>query len=243
MEKVRLNKFVAENAEVSRRRADELIEKKRVTVNNKVVEKMPFFVDPESDVVKLNGEVVSVDKDKKIYIALNKPLGYVTTLKDKYAKNIISDLYDYKIKKRIYPVGRLDANTTGLLLLTNDGQWSNGIMHPKNEIYKEYIAKLDKAPNKNDLNKLRSGVYLDGVKTAPSIVKVLNVYNDSSLVSISICEGRNHQVRNMFKVLGYKVLMLKRVKIGTLELGALKVGEFRRLSKEEVESFRWNINS
>ncbi len=231
MEKVRLNKFVAENAEVSRRRADELIEKKRVRVNNKVVEKMPFFVDPETDVVKLNGEVINVDKDKKIYIALNKPLGYVTTLKDKYAKNIISDLYDYKIKKRIYPVGRLDANTTGLLLLTNDGQWSNGIMHPKNEIYKEYIAKLDKAPNKN------------GVKTAPSIVKVLNVYDDSSLVSISICEGRNHQVRNMFKVLGYKVLMLKRVKIGTLELGQLKVGEFRRLSKEEVESFRWNINS
>ena len=94
MEKVRLNKFVAENAEVSRRRADELIEKKRVRVNNKVVEKMPFFVDPETDVVKLNGEVINVDKDKKIYIALNKPLGYVTTLKDKYAKNIISDLYD-----------------------------------------------------------------------------------------------------------------------------------------------------
>ena len=243
MEKVRLNKFVAENAEVSRRRADELIEKKRVRVNNKVVEKMPFFVDPEIDVVKLNGEVINVDKDKKIYIALNKPLGYVTTLKDKYAKNIISDLYDYKIKKRIYPVGRLDANTTGLLLLTNDGQWSNGIMKTKNEIYKEYIAKLDKAPNKNDLNKLRNGVYLDGVKTAPSIVKVLNVYDDSSLVSISICEGTDHQVRNMFKVLGYKVLMLKRVKIGTLELGTLKVGEFRRLSKEEVESFRWNTNS
>ncbi len=116
-------------------------------------------------------------------------------------------------------------------------------MHPKHEIYKEYIAKLDKAPNKNDLNKLRTGVYLDGVKTAPSIVKVLNVYYESSLVSISICEGRNHQVRNMFKVLGYKVLMLKRVKIGNLELGPLKVGEFRKLSREEVESFRWNINS
>ena len=242
MEKVRLNKFIAENAEVSRRRADELIEKKRVTVNNKVVEKMPCFVDPQADIVKLNGEQISIDKDKKIYIALNKPLGYVTTLKDKYAKKIISDLYDYKIKKRIYPVGRLDANTTGLLLLTNDGQWSNNIMHPKNEIYKEYIAKLDKAPNKNDLNKLRSGVYLDGIKTAPSLVKVLNVYDDSALVSISICEGRNHQVRNMFKVLGYKVIMLKRVKIGDIELGTLKVGEFRRLSREEVESFRWIIN-
>ena len=207
-------------------------------VNNVLVEKMPYFVDPEKDIVKLNNEVINVDKDKKIYLAINKPLGYVTTLKDKYAKKIISDLYDYKINKRIYPVGRLDANTSGLLLLTNDGEWSNSIMHPKNEIFKEYIAKLDKAPNKNDLNKLRTGVYIDGVKTAPSKVKVLNVYENSALVSISICEGRNHQVRNMFKVLGYKVLMLKRVKIGDISLGKLKVGEFRRLSKEEVESFR-----
>lgn len=241
MEKIRLNKFIAENAEVSRRRADELIEQKRVKVNNKVVEKMPYFVDPENDIVKLNNQVVSVDKDKKIYLAINKPLGYVTTLKDKYAKRIISDLYDYKITKRIYPVGRLDANTSGLLLLTNDGDWSNSIMHPKNEIYKEYIAKIDKSPNKNDLNKLRTGVYIDGIKTAPSKVKVLNVYDDSALVSISICEGRNHQVRNMFKVLGYKVIMLKRVKIGSISLDNLGVGEFRRLSKEEVDSFKWNI--
>lgn len=238
MEKVRLNKFISENAEVSRRRADELIEQKKVKVNDKVVEKMPYFVDPENDVVKLNNEIINIDRDKKIYIAINKPLGYVTTLKDKYAKKIISDLYDYKITKRIYPVGRLDANTSGLLLLTNDGAWSNSIMHPKNEIFKEYIAKLDKAPNKNDLNKLRNGVYIEGRKTAPSKVKVLNVYDDSALVSISISEGRNHQVRNMFKVLGYKVIMLKRVKIGEIDLANLKVGEFRRLSKEEVESFK-----
>lgn len=238
MEKVRLNKFISENAEVSRRRADELIEQKKVKVNDKVVEKMPYFVDSENDVVKLNNEIINIDRDKKIYIAINKPLGYVTTLKDKYAKKIISDLYDYKITKRIYPVGRLDANTSGLLLLTNDGAWSNSIMHPKNEIFKEYIAKLDKAPNKNDLNKLRNGVYIEGRKTAPSKVKVLNVYDDSALVSISISEGRNHQVRNMFKVLGYKVIMLKRVKIGEIDLANLKVGEFRRLSKEEVESFK-----
>lgn len=238
MEKVRLNKFISENAEVSRRRADELIEQKKVKVNDKVVEKMPCFVDPENDVVKLNNEIINIDRDKKIYIAINKPLGYVTTLKDKYAKKIISDLYDYKITKRIYPVGRLDANTSGLLLLTNDGAWSNSIMHPKNEIFKEYIAKLDKAPNKNDLNKLRNGVYIEGRKTAPSKVKVLNVYDDSALISISISEGRNHQVRNMFKVLGYKVIMLKRVKIGEIDLANLKVGEFRRLSKEEVESFK-----
>lgn len=235
--KIRLNKFLAEYAGVSRRKADELIELNKVFVNHKQVKINPFFVDPEKDLVQLDGVKINSNKNKKIYIAINKPLGYVCTMKDKYAKLILPDLYNYKIKERLFPVGRLDANTSGLILMTNDGIWANRISHPNKDVYKEYIATIDSCPKKQDLIKLRNGIFIDGIKTKKSIVKVLKVYEDSSVISISISEGRNHQIRKMFSILGYNIISLKRIRIGAILLGNLKVGDFRNLSREEVSSF------
>ncbi len=227
---VRLNKFVASNGFSSRRKIDELITQGRVTVNGTTIVELGHKIDPEKDKVKVDGENVRTST-KKIYIILNKPKGVVTTVSDDRKRTTVIDLI--KQKEKIFPVGRLDYNTTGLLLLTNDGELANKLMHPKSEIYKTYFVKLSKPLEEKHRIKLTGGIELEGKKTAPSKIRYPKKNNYQDLY-ISIYEGRNRQVRNMFEHYGYFVRELERTEYAGLQLGTMKEGEWRKLTPDEV---------
>lgn len=231
MQKVRLNKYIAMCGVSGRRKADELIKNGNVILNGKAV-RDPATMVGEGDRVELNGRALQVE-NKKIYIVLNKPKGYITSMKDERERPVVMDLIG-DIQERIYPVGRLDYNTTGLLILTNDGELANGLTHPSKRIYKTYHAKIRGELNDSKLKALRSGVDIGGFITSQSEVKIIKhsgkVYN----VEIKIYEGRNRQVRKMFNAVGCKVLELERVAIGNIILGRLKPGHYRKLTRDEV---------
>lgn len=227
---VRLNKFIASNGFSSRRKVDELITQGRVTVNGNTIVELGFKIDPEKDKVKVDGENVRTST-KKIYIILNKPPGVVTTVSDDRKRTTVIDLI--KQNEKIFPVGRLDYNTTGLLLLTNDGELANKLMHPKSEIYKTYFVKLSKPLEEKHRIKLTGGIKLEDKKTAPCKIRFLKNNNYEDLY-ISIYEGRNRQVRNMFEHYGYFVRELERIEYAGLKLGSMKEGEWRKLTPEEV---------
>lgn len=228
----RLSKVMSNYGYCSRRKAEQLIANGKVKVNGKVVKELWTRVE-ESDLIEVEGR--PLEKPEKIYIMLNKPRGVVTSTKDDKNRKTVIDLIP--IEKRIYPVGRLDYNTTGLLLLTNDGELANLIMHPKNKIEKVYIAKIKGILTKESVKKLEKGIVIEGVKTSRAKVKVRNVNKkkNNSIVELTIYEGRNHQVKKMFKAVGHEVLKLKRERISFLELGNLKSGEFRFLTPKEVK--------
>ena len=228
----RLSKVMSNYGYCSRRKAEQLIANGKVKVNGKVVKELWTRVE-ESDLIEVEGR--PLEKPEKIYIMLNKPRGVVTSTKDDKNRKTVIDLIP--IEKRIYPVGRLDYNTTGLLLLTNDGELANLIMHPKNKIEKVYIAKIKGILTKESIKKLEKGIVIEGVKTSRAKVKVRNVNKkkNNSIVELTIYEGRNHQVKKMFKAVGHEVLKLKRERISFLELGNLKSGEFRFLTPKEVK--------
>ena len=230
---VRLNKFLANNSNFARRKIDEFIEQGRVTVNRKVVTEQGVQINPLSDDVRLDGEKVR-EKVKKIYIVLNKPAGIVTTTDDEKNRQTVIDLIN--IKEKLYPVGRLDYDTTGLLLLTNDGEFANKLMHPKYKVAKTYIVKLTKPLDEKHKLKLMSGIKIDGRKTAPCKITLPNK-NDGETVSITITEGRNRQVRRMFEHYGYFVRKLHRSTYGHISLGNLAPGQWAKLSIEEVNKF------
>lgn len=228
----RLSKVMSNYGYCSRRKAEQLIANGKVKVNGKVVKELWTRVE-ESDLIEVEGR--PLEKPEKIYIMLNKPRGVITSTKDDKNRKTVIDLIP--IEKRIYPVGRLDYNTTGLLLLTNDGELANLIMHPKNKIEKVYIAKIKGILAKESIKKLEKGIVIEGVKTSRAKVKVRNVNKkkNNSIVELTIYEGRNHQVKKMFKAVGHEVLKLKRERISFLELGNLKSGEFRFLTPKEVK--------
>jgi 23S rRNA pseudouridine2605 synthase len=231
MPEIRLQKYLAEAGVASRRKCEDLIQAGRVHVNGRRVTELGFKIN-DSDVVELDGKVVRPEKNK-VYIMLNKPAGCITTVKDQFARKTVLDLIQ-GIEERIFPVGRLDYDTSGLLLLTNDGELANRIMHPKHEIDKVYHAKIDGKINDGVIRAFKDGIIIDGVVTAPAKIRVLEKYEKNSLVEITIHEGRNRQVRRMLEKVGHNVLKLKRVALGPLRLNDLEEGCWRHLTPEEA---------
>lgn len=230
---LRLQKYLAECGVASRRKSEEIILKGEVSVNGEIVSELGKKIDDEKDYVEVRGKRIEKEQ-KHIYIVFNKPEGCVTTVKDNFGRKTVVD-YTKDIKERIYPVGRLDYNTSGLLILTNDGSLTYTLTHPKHNIPKTYIAKVNKIPSKGDIKSFESGLVIDGYKTAPAKLKILKKYEKGAELEIVINEGRNRQVRKMCEKIGAEVLKLKRVSIGELCLGNLKKGEYRFLSKKEMD--------
>lgn len=229
----RIQKIIAQSGYCSRRKAEELIKKGLVTVNGNVITEMGYKAN-FNDYIEVEGNSI-MDKQDKVYYLLNKPRGVITSTKDDKGRKTVIDLIDDN--RRIYPVGRLDYDTTGLIIITNDGELANLLMHPKNNIDKVYIAKIEGLITKGNLKTLESGVIIDGKKTSKSKAKVLKMdkKNNTSVVELTIHEGRNHQVKNMFKALGYNVIKLKREKISFLTDESLPSGTYRQLSIHEVK--------
>lgn len=223
----RLNKFIASCGVCSRRKADEYIQKGVVTINGVVVTELGTKVKKE-DIVCVDGKEISQMLDKK-YILINKPAGYVTTAKEQFNRPCVMDLI--KEETRVYPVGRLDMFSEGMLILTNDGDFVNKIIHPKEHVCKTYEVELNKAIDRNTISQLASGVEIGGYITKQAEVIRLDDYN----IKITIYEGKNRQIRKMCEALGYKVRKLKRISIGNLELGNLKSGEYRYLNEVEIK--------
>ncbi len=228
----RLQKIIASSGYCSRRKAEELIKKGLVFVDGEKVTELGTKVSEKAS-ISINGEVLA--KENKEYYLLYKPVGVVTTTNDEKKRKTVVDLIN--TTKRIYPVGRLDYDTTGVLLLTNDGDFANILMHPSNQIDKVYLAKIDGILGKNELQALRNGVLIDGFKTAPAKVKIKQYSKSSnmSLIEITIHEGKNHQVKKMFEAVNHKVIKLKRESVGFFDLEGLKAGEYRRLTIKEVK--------
>ena len=228
----RLQKIIASSGYCSRRKAEELIKKGLVFVDGEKVTELGTKVSEKAS-ISINGEVLA--KENKEYYLLYKPVGVVTTTNDEKKRRTVVDLIN--TTKRIYPVGRLDYDTTGVLLLTNDGDFANILMHPSNQIDKVYLAKIDGILGRNELQALRNGVLIDGFKTAPAKVKIKQYSKSSnmSLIEITIHEGKNHQVKKMFEAVNHKVIKLKRESVGFFDLEGLKAGEYRRLTIKEVK--------
>ena len=229
MEEIRLQKYMADCGVASRRKCEEIILDGRVKINGKTVTELGTKV-TEGDVVSVDGEVLKA-QTKKYYIAMNKPVGYVTTVSDEYDRPTVINLVEDEIQTRIYPVGRLDFDTEGLLILTNDGDLTYKLTHPKHVIYKKYVATLNTVPQPKDIERLKKGVVVDGRKTQPP---KLNWLKDN-VIEISISEGRNRQVRKMFEAVGYEVVNLQRVAVGNIVLGNIPLGRWRHLSTSEVD--------
>lgn len=229
---MRINKFLANSGVASRRAADQLIIDGAVKINGRVCA-LGDEVEIGSDLVTVNGKPVNVVKKYDYYI-MNKPKGYVCTVKDDKDRKTVIDLLPPSAK-RLFPVGRLDYDTEGLLILTNDGDLTFKLTHPKNEIPKTYLVKTEKPVSDNDLIKLRSGVVIDGVKTKKCNVKLIETNKNGSKLHITITEGRNRQVRKMFEAINNCVDFLKRIKIGELKLSGLDRGEVRQLTAREID--------
>lgn len=227
---MRINKYLAESGVASRRGADELIKNGVVKINGKVAE---LGDEVETDAfVTVEGRPVSVVKTFDYYI-MNKPKGYICSVKDDKGRKTVMDLLPPS-KRRLFPVGRLDYDSEGLLILTNDGELTFRLTHPKNEVPKTYLVKTERQVTDGDLAKLRSGVYVDGVKTKKCNVKLIETTKNGSKLHITITEGRNRQVRKMFEAVGNNVDFLKRIKIGDLTVSGLNRGEVRPLTQAEI---------
>ena len=229
---MRLNKYIASAGVCSRRKADELIANGNVKINGVVVREMGTQVE-EGNEVQVNGKLIQAD-EPKVYIAVNKPLGYITSMSDDKDRPTVAELVA-DIPERLFPVGRLDYNTTGLLLMTNDGELANKLTHPRHEVGKTYVATVAGVISNVRLAKLRRGVDIGGFVTSPAQVRVLKQNQRSAVVEITIHEGKNRQVRKMFSAVGNNVQSLERIAIGDIRLGRLLPGHHRKLTREEIE--------
>ena len=229
----RLQKVIANNGYTSRRNAEKLILEGRVLVNGNVVNELGTKVS-DSDIITIDGNILSKN-EKKVYYLLNKPRGVITSAKDDKGRKTVVDLIE--TDERIYPVGRLDYNTTGLLILTNDGDLANYLMHPKNQIKKTYLAKIEGILDKNDIDSLKKGIVIEGRKVDTHLFKIRSkdFEKNTSLVEITIIEGRNHIVKNIFSSLKHDVIRLTRTNYAFLDVKNLKSGEYRELSLKEVK--------
>ena len=229
----RLSKVIANSGFLSRRKVDELIKNGKVLVNGEVAE-LGRKVNND-DVITINSEIINQEKSNYVYYLLNKPRGIISSSSDEKGRKTVIDLIE--TDKRIYPVGRLDYDTTGALLLTNDGELTNKLLHPKNNIEKVYLAKIKGIITGKDINLLKDGVIIDNFKTSPAKVKLksFNKKTNTSLVVITIHEGHNHQVKKMFESIGYDVIKLTRLSFANLDVKKLKSGEYRMLSLKEVQ--------
>lgn len=229
---MRLQKYMAHAGAASRRKSEEYILAGRVKVNNEVVTELGIQVDEDKDRVYLDGKRLKLVQDH-VYIALNKPIGVVSTADDEKDRITVTEMID--TDRRIYPMGRLDIDTTGLILLTDDGEITNKMMHPRNKINKTYLATVEGTPNKKELDILRNGIKVGNEKYAPAKVRIIKNYEKDSIIEVTIHEGRNHQVKIMFERINHPVKRLKRISIGEIELRGLEIGNYRYLDKEEVE--------
>lgn len=236
----RLQKYLSSCGVDSRRKCEELILKGKVKVNGQTITELGYKVNEKDNVTV---DDVDVTRKEKLYFLLYKPDKVICSVKDEKNRTTVIDLID--TEEKIFPVGRLDYDTTGLLILTNDGELTNGLTHPKRHIEKTYYAKLDGIIQIKDIKALESGIILDGVKTkkAKAKIKKVDKKNQKSYVELTITEGRNHQVKNMFGTLGYKVLKLKRTNYAFLDLRGLSIGEYRTLTTKEVRQLYNYINS
>ena len=232
----RLQKILSHAGIASRRAAEELITTGRVSVNGRVVTELGSRADPAQDLIALDGKTVRPEGARS-YIILNKPVGYVTTLKDPQGRPVVTDLLK-GVKGRVYPVGRLDYNTEGLLLLTNDGELANLLAHPRHEVEKEYMVRVRGSVTPEQLRHIGAGIDLEDGRSAPAVVKLVRESANNSWLSIIIHEGRYRQVRRMCEAIGLSVVRLKRTRYGLLETGEMKPGEFRFLTQAEVDGLR-----
>jgi 23S rRNA pseudouridine2605 synthase len=230
---MRINKFIAENTQFSRRKADELIQKGKVFLNNKLLKNLGVDIDPDKDIVKIDNKTITANS-KKIYLALNKPAGYVTTRDDEFNRKTVMDLLP-KIQN-LKPVGRLDYDTEGLILISNDGDFINRHTHPRYECEKEYEAITNGFISSQEKQKLESGIFMDNIKTSPAKITIIKQSKLETFLRITIHEGRNRQIRKMFDSLNHPVKYLKRIRVGTIKLGDLKKGSYRPLTKQEINA-------
>jgi len=235
----RLQKVIANSGYCSRRKAEELISQGKVSVNGNIVTEMGLKVSGNDDIL-VEGKAIDLNNVNYVYYLLNKPRGIISSSKDEFNRKTVVDLIE--TDKRIYPIGRLDYDTTGLILLTNDGDFANLLMHPNNNIKKTYLAKIEGILDKNAIDQLKRGVLIDDRKVGVVDFKVRkkDVDKNTSMVEVTIVEGRNHIVKRLFQKLGYDVIRLTRTGYGDLGLGTLQSGEYRELTIKEVKKFYGN---
>lgn len=231
-----LQKYLSMCSVCSRRKAQEMILNCRIKVNGKIA-KLGDRVIPNADKVSLDDKLILFENKKKYYIMLNKPRGFVTTMQDEKGRKCVADLVQ-DISERVYPAGRLDKNSEGLLIMTNDGDFANSLIHPSKDIWKTYRVTVRPKITEDQLNVLCGGIEIDGKPTEPAVVKVLTQEKNRVVLEISIKEGRNRQIRKMCEFVGLEVARLKRISIGGLKLGMLEVGKWRELSQEEINLFK-----
>ncbi len=236
MEEIRLQKFLADKGIASRRKCEELIEEGKVKVNGQVVTKLGTKINPKTHIVEFNGERISASKKEYTYIILNKPIDYVTTVKDQFNRKTVLDLV--KINKRLVPVGRLDMYTSGAIILTDDGDFVYKVTHPKHEIDKTYNITVVGKVNKEEIEKLKRGIDIGDFITSKANVKILKIDEEKNItrLQITIHEGKNRQVRRMCEAIGKRVLSLHRSKIGNISVKDLKIGTWRYLKKSEIDN-------
>lgn len=228
---MRINKFLASCGLGSRRNVEQLILQKKISVNGKIITDLSTDI-ADSDEVKYNNSIIKIDA-KKVYIMLNKPKCYITSLKDEKDRRIVTDLLR-GCKEKVFPVGRLDYNTEGLLLLTNDGDWANNIIHPSKHIAKTYEVKIKFPLTNKQMSQIRKGILIDDRLTLPAKIVYIENVDNYYIYHITIYEGRNREIRKMFESLNLKIYNLKRLSIGQLELDNLEMGKFRYLSQDEI---------
>ena len=231
----RLQKVIAKYGYASRREAEKLIKGNKVLVNDELVTELGTKVS-STDIIKINGKIINKEVNREYYL-LNKPREVVSTREDPEKRITVVDLIN--TEERIYPVGRLDYNTTGLIILTNDGDFANYIASPRNEVEKTYLAKLNKILTIDDLKKIKKGILIDKTKVNIGKIKIKNknIEKNTCYVELTIVEGRNHIIKRLFQSLGYTVLKLTRIKIGHLSIDNLQSGEYRKLKIKEVKRF------
>lgn len=241
MEEERLQKFIANQGICSRRKAEEYIAEGRVKVNGKVITELGTKINPEKDVIEVDGKKISNITGKKVYILLNKPIGYVTTTKDQFNRNTVLDLV--KVKEKVLPVGRLDMYTSGAIILSNDGDFIYKVTHPKYEVEKTYNVTLRGQITEQEVEMLKDGVEIEDYVTGKAKVKILRIdkEKDLSRVEIVIHEGKNREVRKMCEAVGRKVLALHRTKIGSISVKDLRLGTWRYLKPHEIKSLLLDI--
>lgn len=230
MELMRINKYLAQKGVASRREIDKMIENNEIKVNGKVV--VPGQKVNDKDEITIKGKKLEKKQEKKYYFLLNKPKGVISASKDDRGRKTVTDLIN--CDERLFPIGRLDFDTEGAILLTNDGEIFNRVIHPKGEVFKEYYVIIKGEIKDKDLSKLARGVMLDDGMTLPAKTKILKRESGRSEALISIREGRNRQVRRMFESVNHPVIYLKRLSVGKIKLGDLEVGKYRNLTKDEV---------
>lgn len=228
----RIQKVMATAGVASRRHCEAMIAAGLVKVNGRVVTEPGTKVDPQKDKIQVDGETLRLST-RKYYLLMYKPRGYVTTMSDEKGRKQVTDLLK-GIMARVYPVGRLDYDSEGLLLLTNDGELTFALTHPSHLVHKTYLARVEGIPKKDQLEQMSKGLNLEDGPTAPAQVRLVGQHDGNALVEVTIHEGRNRQIRRMFEHIGYRVLRLKRIKMGDLSLETMRPGEYRHLSELEV---------